>query len=224
MNDVFVKSKHKNFSNHLFMQVSYSILSADLLHIGEDIEKVSSLIDSLHFDVMDGHFVEHISFGIPVLEALPKLLPIDVHLMTTNPLKDLLSYAPLARTIYMHAEVLTEEDLLGALATVATYPVSLGIAINPETHIATLYPLLQHIEHVLIMSVTPGAGGQLCKLETLEKIPEIHTSFPQMICAVDGGMNEHTAPLAKEKGAACIVAGSYIAKAAHKSDAIARLR
>ena len=206
------------------MQISYSILSANLLHLENELQTLSPFIDSIHFDVMDGHFVPHISFGIPILEALPQIVPIDVHLMTTNPLDDLLSYARHARTIYLHAEVVTEEALEQALHTVATYPVSLGLAINPETHIVDILPLLRHVQHVLIMSVVPGAGGQQCKVETLEKIPEIHQDFPNMICAVDGGMNEGTAQLAKTKGAQHIIAGSYITKATDRSAAIALLR
>ena len=192
-------------------QVSLSILSCDFLHLGEELTRLSPFVDRIHFDVMDGHFVPHISFGISLLQQLPKGLPIDVHLMVANPDEVFRDYIPFADVLYIHYES-ARELTLEVLKHIRDAGKSAGLTLNPETPVSAVAERLQHCTHITIMSVHPGAGGQACMVETLDKIPEVKKINPNIIVTVDGGMNAETAPLARAKGADILVSGSFLSK------------
>lgn len=206
------------------MLLSLSILSADFLHLGDEIARMTPYVDRLHFDVMDGHFVHEVSFGLPILKQLHTTLPIDTHLMVTNPEASIHDYAPLSDVIYLHEESIRGKDAAFLVTVIKSYGCHAGLTLNPETPIAEVTSLLPLFSHVLIMSVHPGAGGQECILETLDKIPQIKQLHPEITVCVDGGMNEKTAPIAKEKGADVVVSGSYVLKAGDSALAASKLR
>lgn len=205
-------------------QLSLSILSADFLHLQEEISRIETYVDRLHYDVMDGHFVDQISFGLPLLKELQTTLPIDVHLMVSNPEECAADYAVYADVVYIHEEALRGKDVQSIVNAIHAHGSRAGITINPETTVEEVVPYLPYFTHLLIMSVHPGAGGQECIIETLEKIPRIKTLKPTILVAVDGGMNDKTAPIANRKGADVIVSGSFVLKSETPRKAAESLR
>ncbi|MFN7160080.1 MAG: ribulose-phosphate 3-epimerase [Candidatus Gracilibacteria bacterium] len=205
-------------------QVSLSILSADFLHLQDQLSRVEPFVDRLHYDVMDGHFVDQISFGLPLLKELKTKLPIDAHLMVTNPEEQAKDYAEYSDVVYIHEETLQGKNIQAIVEDITSAGSHAGITINPETTAEDLEPILKYFTHVLVMSVHPGAGGQECILETLDKIPEIKNLKPDIIIAVDGGMNEDTAPIANKKGADVIVSGSFVLKSKNPKQSAESLR
>lgn len=206
------------------MELSLSILSSTFEHLAEDIQRLEPYVDRLHFDVMDGHFVHAISFGLPVLQGIKTTLPIDVHLMVTNPEEQIRDFAPLADTLYIHEESIRGKDVRALTDLIKSFGKHAGITLNPETPVEEITSVLVYFTHVLIMSVHPGAGGQAYIPQTLEKISTLKKIAPQLSICVDGGMNEHTAPEAKKQGADCIVSGSYLLKAKDPAMAASLLR
>lgn len=205
-------------------QISLSILSADFLHLQKQLSRVEPFVDRLHYDVMDGHFVDQISFGLPLLKELKTTLPIDSHLMVTNPEKQAKEYAKYSDVVYIHEETLRDKDISQIVNDIISEGSKAGITINPETTVELVKPYLQYFTHLLIMSVHPGAGGQEYIPETLDKIPELKAINPNIIVAVDGGMNEKTAPIANEKGANVIVSGSFVLKSENPEKAVEMLK
>lgn len=206
------------------MLLSLSILSANFMELGHEIQRVKPYIDRIHFDVMDGHFVKHISFGLPVLKTMHVDLPIDVHLMVSNPESIAEDYALYADVVYIHEESLKGKDIPAITSSVTKHHSKVGITLNPSTPIEDILPHLLYFSHVLIMSVEPGAGGQACIIEALDKISELKNLHPELHICVDGGMNENTAYVAKKKGADTIVSGSYLLHAEDPKTAASLLR
>lgn len=211
-----------------------SLLGSDLLHLSADVEEAISLgIASLHFDVMDGNFVEQISFGQPLFKALTKAysdkISFDVHLMTTQTLKQLRSFINLgAKEVYIHIETLTS-DLSEIEKIKEEYPhVRLGITLNPETDVETLYPISDLFDAVLVMSVHPGKGGQEyipSSTEKVEKLSKYRKRYNKhFTIAIDGGINDITGPIALKAGVDHLIAGSYYFRSADKREAIKRLK
>ena len=197
-----------------------SLLSADFLHLSKDVEEAISLgVSCLHFDVMDGSFVEDISFGEKIFAPLQKTygdrIAFDVHLMVENPLKHVRRFLELGgKEISVHYEALTLGDLPQIQELKREFPqLRLGLAINPETKPEEIVSLLPLFDMVLVMSVVPGKGGQSFLEGSEKKIAALASyrkehSFSYKI-EVDGGINGETAPRAVEAGATLLVAGSY---------------
>ena len=190
-------------------QISLSILSSNFLSLGEEIKRIEPYIERLHFDVMDGHFVRDISFGLPILRQLPQHLPIDVHLMVTNPLEHVEAYADYADAIYFHIEA-SGSEAYSIIKKIHNKGKVAGLVISPETSIEDVVPYLDSVHHILIMSVHPGAGGQTYLPETLKKIRQLKEISPSVVVMVDGGMNEKTSREARAMGVDIIVSGSYL--------------
>lgn len=195
--------------------VSASILSADICHLGDVLDKLRAWqIDMVHFDVMDGVFVPNISFGIPMLAALRRHtdLFLDVHLMITDPLQYVSAFAKAgADRITFHLE--SSSDPRATLEAIHSTGCQAGIAIKPGTPADALLPYLPLADMVLVMTVEPGFGGQSYLPETTEKVRQLRRDHPALSIQVDGGINDTTAPIARQAGANELVTGSYLFQA-----------
>ena len=210
--------------------IAASLLSADFARLGEDCERAyASGCDWLHFDIMDGMFVPSISFGGPVLRSVAGVskLPIDVHMMVTEPIRYIRRYAELgAAGITIHAEA--AKDVRAAIAEIRSCGVRAGLALKPATPVSSIFELIPLVDMVLVMTVEPGFGGQEFMSETLPKIAEVRQiaeSLGQDLdIEVDGGINGTTAALVREAGANVLVSGSYLFAAQDMSAAVSSLR
>lgn len=205
--------------------ISASILNSDL----SDLRSVAAKVDAsgarwLHFDVMDGDFVENITFGSSVLRAVKPYTNafIDVHLMVRYPKRQAELFAEAgADNITFHFESSCKPREM--IRMIHSYGIRAGVAIKPHTNISTLLPYLETADMVLIMTVEPGYGGQGFIPATLDKISEIRRKAPHLDIEVDGGINPETAALVREAGANVLVAGTYLFRAEDMSAAVRSL-
>ena len=197
--------------------VSPSILSADFGKLGADCRTVLDAgAQMLHYDVMDGHFVPNISFGVPVLKSLHKTLPdafYDVHLMISHPLQYAEPFIKAGATLYnFHLEC--EDDIQQTLDAVKALGCKTGLTIKPGTAPEALAPYLDQLDLVLVMSVEPGFGGQSFIPGSLEKIAQLRAMAREMgletIIEVDGGISARNAGAVYGAGADVLVAGSSV--------------
>lgn len=209
--------------------ISASILSADFACLGDEIERaVSRGCDMIHFDVMDGHFVPNISYGVPVLKSLKKCTdkPYDVHLMISNPIDYVDAFADAgADIITFHVEA--DSDIAATIEKVKAHGIKVGLTLKPATPAEVVFPYINDIDMVLVMTVEPGFGGQSFMSDMLDKISAIREKAVELgkdlDIEVDGGIDGTTAPLVKAAGANVLVSGSYLFKAKDIDSAIASL-
>jgi len=211
-------------------KIAPSILSADFSRLGDEVRAVERAgADVIHVDVMDGHFVPNITIGPLVVQGLKKLtsLPLDVHLMIEKPERYIEVFAQAGSNwITIHAEVCPH--LKRMIKKIRQLNVRPGIVLKPGTSLKTLYPILDDIDLVLIMSVNPGFGGQffipsaLKKIEKLRKIVD-QNSYPLEI-EVDGGVKIENIREVSRAGADIFVVGTGIFKAENYSETIRKLR
>jgi ribulose-phosphate 3-epimerase len=193
-----------------------SILSSDLLRLQEQVRLVEENgADMIHVDVMDGHFVPNITFGPTMVKVLKRItkLPLDVHLMITNPSAYIQAFAEAgADIITVHQEACVHLDRV--LNQIREHCCRPGVSINPATPVASLSPILGIIDLVLIMTVNPGFGGQEFIPYTMHKIAELKAMKDRQkqtfMIEVDGGVNAHNARSIVEAGADILVAGHAI--------------
>ncbi len=210
--------------------VSASILSADLCRLGSDIDRArEGGADHIHFDVMDGVFVNNISYGIPVLKSVRKYTDmfIDAHLMITDPSRYIKAFADGgADNITFHLEA--APDPLDTISRIRAEGIKAGIAIKPATPVSEVFPFADKVDMILIMTVEPGFGGQGFIYDTLDKIRELRAYLdihaPSVHIQVDGGINGETSALVREAGADVLVAGSYLFGAEDIAAAASSLR
>ena len=196
--------------------LSPSILSADFARLGGQIDILEQAgVQYLHFDVMDGQFVQNISFGMPVLKSLRSYtnLMLDVHLMVTEPARLIDQTADCgADIITVHAEAC--RDLDHTVRLIKNRNLLAGVALNPATSLSALSYILPVIDMVLVMTVNPGQGGQKLIPYTLDKVRDLKTMIGQQglktDIEVDGGIDFETLDTALDAGASIIVAGSAI--------------
>lgn len=201
-----------------------------MLHLEDEIRKMeSSGIDMLHFDVMDGVFVNNISYGLPILEAVDKCTDmfLDVHLMITDPLKYIKRFADCgADNITFHLE--SESDTAETIKAIRECGVKASVSIKPATPAEDVFEYLPYVDMVLVMTVEPGFGGQSFIYDTLDKVKAIRRKAEELgldlDIEVDGGINAETAPLVREAGANVLVSGSYLFKAENMSEAANKLK
>lgn len=196
--------------------VSASLLSADVLRLGEELERIKTAgCGHVHFDVMDGVFVNNISFGLPMLSGVRRGtdMPVDVHLMITDPEKYISEFAKAgADMISFHTEAADDPERL--LALIRENGARAGLAVKPFTPLDRVLPFMDRADYILQMTVEPGFGGQSFITETLPRLCEIKNTLKAMgrdiPVQVDGGINGETAAAAREAGAGILVAGSYL--------------
>ena len=199
------------------MKVNVSILSNNLKPI-DIIKKLdNSKCDLIHLDIMDGKFVKNKTWTFSEIKKLTSYshLPLDVHLMVEKPEKYIEDYALLnTNDIIFHYEAV--KDVENMIDLIKSYGLKVGIAVNPDTNVEVLFPFLNKIDLVLIMSVYPGESGQSFIENSLNKIKvlkeEIIKQEVKTLIEVDGGINDENAILCKEAGVDILVSASFIHK------------
>lgn len=211
------------------MIVAPSILSADFLNLGRDVEMVNdSEAGLIHLDVMDGVFVPNISFGFPVIKSISKIArkPLDVHLMIVEPQK-YISQVRDCGAEYMNVHVEACTHLHRTVEAIRAAGMKPAVTLNPATPVSLLEDIIGDLDMVLLMSVNPGFGGQkfinhvLLKIVRLRKL--IAESGSDALIEVDGGINIDTVPLVADAGADIVVAGSAVFGSDNPRETIARL-
>jgi ribulose-phosphate 3-epimerase len=211
------------------LRLAPSILTADFARLGEEIEAVAPYVDWFHLDVMDGHYVDNLTFGPSTVEAVRRAcdLPLHVHLMITDPRK----YAPAfadagAGRISFHPEV--TDDAGEVIQSIRALGVGVGLAVHPDTGLEAVERHLNSLDVVLIMTVRPGFGGQSFLDEMLPKISEarklVDDRAARADVEVDGGVNLSTVDRAVRAGGEILVAGSAVFDGADPAGAARRMR
>ena len=211
-------------------KLSPSILSADFMHLGEQVKQLEQGgADYIHFDVMDGIFVGNITYGLPVLEQIRRVtdMTLDVHLMITDPLRYVREFAKAgADIISFHSE--SESDVRRTIEAIRSAGAKPAVAIKPKTPAESVYDILPEVDMLLVMTVEPGFGGQSFIPETVEKVRLIRRRIAEKGLAcdvqVDGGINYETAPIVREAGANVLVSGSCLFRAQDMSEAVRKLK
>jgi ribulose-phosphate 3-epimerase len=211
------------------IKISPSILSADFSILGDEIKSLEQAgADLIHVDVMDGHFVQNITMGPPIIKMIRKCtkLPFDVHLMISPVEKYIKAFADAGSDIItIHPEA--TDNLKRAVGTIKSLGKKAGVSLNPKTPISALMNVINDIDLILIMSVNPGFAGQSFMGEVLPKVTElrklINDKKLKIDIEIDGGINFETAPLAVKAGANILVSGTTIFSGSLK-DNIQKLR
>lgn len=214
------------------IRIAPSLLAADFRFLDKEMKRViKAKADWIHLDIMDGHFVNNISYGGIICEAV-KDYPIfkDVHLMISEPLKYIDNFINAqADLITFHYEALKfKKDIKRLIDIIHESGCACGISIRPKTNVEVLKPFLKDLDVVLVMSVEPGFGGQKFIESTPEKIRQLKAMIDEKhyecLIEVDGGINEETGKIVKEAGADILVAGSYLFKSNDMKLDIKKLR
>lgn len=209
--------------------ISPSILASDFANLEREVRAIAKGgADLVHVDVMDGHFVPNITIGVPVVESLKKIspLPLDVHLMISDPLTFAPAFAKAGSDIItFHVECGAVQATIDAIRQSGA---KVGISLKPKTSAEAVFPYLSQLDMVLVMTVEPGFGGQRFMSDMLPKIASIRRRIDELGChtdiQVDGGIDAQTAPLVAKAGANILVAGSAIFRHENYAEPISALR
>lgn len=212
------------------MKIAPSILACDFSQMVKEVEKVSKAgADLIHLDVMDGLFVPNISFGPAIIKSLRKYssLPFDVHLMIDKPHRYIKQFADAgADIITFHVEA--EDSIKNTIKKITELSVKPGLVVKPNTPIETVFPYLDSIYMVLIMTVEPGFGGQSFMHDMMEKVIKVKKEIKKRnlntFVEVDGGINSNTVEYASKAGVDICVAGTSVFNATNTKAAINELK
>lgn len=210
--------------------VSPSILSGDFANMGETVKKTCEWgADLIHVDVMDGVYVPNITFGMPMVKAIKPYssIPLDVHLMITEPEKYVGQFVDAgADIVTFHPEA--SKDIQGAINTIKSKGAKCGLVLNPDKPLDLVYPYIDQLDMVLLMSVYPGFGGQKFIESVLEKAVElkkyIDNNNIKIDIEIDGGVSSNNAHKIKECGVNVLVAGSAVFKSENPKKTIEEIR
>ena len=212
--------------------VAPSILAADFSKLADEVRATEKAgADWIHCDIMDGHFVDNISFGPAIVDLVRKQtkLPLDVHLMTEHPDHYVPHFVEAgANSITVHVEPEAKHDVGKTLRQIRGSGCRAGLSLNPATPFESVDPFLDKIDILLVMTVHPGFGGQSFRTEQMEKVKRAakwnKSREDRIDIEVDGGINAQTAPLSIENGANVLVAGTSIFHTKDYAEAIRELR
>ncbi|GAK55413.1 ribulose-phosphate 3-epimerase [Candidatus Vecturithrix granuli] len=216
---------------YVMIKIAPSILSADFACLKHDIEVVEcGGADILHVDVMDGHFVPNLTLGPPVVKAIKKYtkLPLDVHLMMTNPDAFIEQFAQSgANYLTVHVEVC--HHLHRTIQEIKKHGMKAGVSLNPATSLSLIDSILGDVDLILIMSVNPGFGGQQFIPFSLPKIRQLRQTLdqlhlPHVEIEVDGGISLENIREIVQAGATILVAGSTVFQAADPAAMVQQLK
>ena len=210
--------------------IAPSVLAADFANLQRDIEMINnSEADWFHIDVMDGHFVPNISYGMPVIEAIKKHAkkPLDVHLMIEKPERYIETFKQVgADIITVHYEATVH--LHRTLTQIKDVGCKAGVVLNLSTPVSVLEDILPACFMVLLMSINPGFGGQKFEEITIEKVKKLRKMIDDQgldtLIEIDGGVNQSTGQRLVDAGANVLVAGSYVFGNANPVEAIAGMK
>jgi ribulose-phosphate 3-epimerase len=206
------------------VRIAPSLLSADFARLEDEVRSVvEGGADLLHLDVMDGHFVDNITFGPPLVRSVRRVTraTLDCHLMVSRPSRFVAAFRDAgADWISVHVEA--PDDVGATLDAIRASGARAGLAVNPATPLESAEPLLARADFVLVMSVVPGFGGQAFLPSVLGKVRTLRERGREV--EIDGGINPETAARAVEAGADVLVAGSAVFSKADRASAIRALR
>jgi len=211
------------------MKVAASILDCDFLHLAKELEDVVKAgADAIHLDVMDGHFVTNLSFGVPLAKAVRRAVsvPVLTHLMVTEPEWLIEKFLPYSDAVTFHVEA---TEMHGqCLETIHTAGKAAGISLNPNTPVESLRPFITLVQDVLVMSVYPGFGGQKFSPEAPARIRDvahlIKETGSSATISVDGGINADNCAAVSASGTQMVIAGSAIFRSNDYATAVRALK
>ncbi len=215
------------------VKIAPSILSANFMELGKDVRMIEDGgAELVHIDVMDGHFVSNLTMGVPVIKQLSAVcdLPLDVHLMISNPLEQLSWFCKTGcDSITFHSEPLYGNQLLAAVHTIKDAGIKAAVALKPHTPVAVLQSVINELDMVLIMSVEPGFSGQSYIEGSERKVADVvkmarAAGNDKLAIQVDGGINVNTAALVAAAGADVLVCGNAVFGAQDPKAAIGAIK